>query len=157
MNSENSRLEKLLEEQEKVEDRIKQIQIKKNSQKRKLMAEKIINQIEAQQSTNKRAIETRKKILLGAMLQEWVRTGEIEQSTLDQRLVVGGLNKPTILNSTSDDDNQIAILWLFAPPSTRSLPGERAGSGVVWISWFRRGGESGGLKLADVKAKSLGR
>ena len=33
-------------------------------------------------------------------------------------LVVGGLNKPTILNSTSDDDNQIAILWLFAPPST---------------------------------------
>jgi hypothetical protein len=86
MNSENSRLEKLLEEQEKVEDRIKQIQIKKNSQKRKLMAEKIINQIEAQQSTNKRAIETRKKILLGAMLQEWVRTGEIEQSTLDQRL-----------------------------------------------------------------------
>ena len=33
-------------------------------------------------------------------------------------LVVGGLNKPTILNSTSDDDNQIAILWLFAPPTT---------------------------------------
>ena len=54
--------------------------------KRKRMAEKIINQIESRQSTNKRAIETRKKILLGAMLQEWVRTGEIEQSTLDQGL-----------------------------------------------------------------------
>ena len=34
-------------------------------------------------------------------------------------LVVCGLNKPTILNSTSNDDNQVAILWLFAPPSTR--------------------------------------
>ena len=54
--------------------------------KHKRMAEKIINQIESRQSTNKRAIETRKKILLGAMLQEWVRTGEIEQSTLDQGL-----------------------------------------------------------------------
>ena len=86
MNSENSRLEKLLEEQKQIENRIKQIQVKKSSQKRKLMAEKIINQIESRQSTNKRAIETRKKILLGAMLQEWVRTGEIEQSTLDQGL-----------------------------------------------------------------------
>ena len=37
---------------------------------------------------------------------------------VEKALVVGGLNKPTILNSTSDDDNQIAILWLFAPPST---------------------------------------
>ena len=54
--------------------------------KRRRMAEKIINQIESLQSTNKRAIETRKKILLGAMLQEWARTGEIEQSTLDQGL-----------------------------------------------------------------------
>ena len=54
--------------------------------KHKRMAEKIINQIESLQSTNKRAIETRKKILLGAMLQEWVRTGEIEQSTIDQGL-----------------------------------------------------------------------
>ena len=48
------------------------------------MAEKIINQIESRQSMNKRAIETRKKIFLGAMLQEWVRTGEIEQSMFDQ-------------------------------------------------------------------------
>ena len=45
MNSENSRLEKTLEEQKQIENRIKQIQFKKSSQKRKLMAEKIINQI----------------------------------------------------------------------------------------------------------------
>ena len=50
------------------------------------MAERIINQMESRQSMNKRAIETRKKILLGAMLQEWVRTGEIEQSMFDQEL-----------------------------------------------------------------------
>ena len=75
MNGENSRLEKILEEQKQIENRIKQIQVKKNSQKRKLMAEKIINQMESRQSTNKRA-----------MLQEWMRTGEIEQSTIDQGL-----------------------------------------------------------------------
>ena len=54
--------------------------------KHKRMAEKIINQIESRQLIDKRAIETRKKILLGAMLQEWVRTGEIEQSMIDQGL-----------------------------------------------------------------------
>ena len=54
MNSENSRLEKTLEEQKQIENRIKQIQVKKNSQKRKLMAEKIINQIESRQFTNVR-------------------------------------------------------------------------------------------------------
>ena len=54
--------------------------------KRKAMAEKIVNQIQTRQSVNKRTIETRKKILLGAMLQEWVRTGEIEQSTFNQGL-----------------------------------------------------------------------
>jgi hypothetical protein len=53
---------------------------------KKSRAEKILNQIQARESTNKRAIETRKKILLGAMLQEWVRIGEIEQSTLDRGL-----------------------------------------------------------------------
>ena len=53
---------------------------------KKARAEKILNQIEARESTNKRTIETRKKILLGAMLQEWVRTGEIEQFTFDQGL-----------------------------------------------------------------------
>ena len=53
---------------------------------RKARAEKILNQIKARESGSKRMIETRKKILLGAMLQEWVRTGEIEQSTTDQGL-----------------------------------------------------------------------
>ena len=53
---------------------------------KKAIAEKILNQIQTRESTNKRTIETRKKILLGAMLEEWVRTGEIEQSTLDQGL-----------------------------------------------------------------------
>ncbi len=53
---------------------------------KKARAENILNQIQARESTNKRAIETRKKILLGAMLQEWVRTGEIEQSMFDQGL-----------------------------------------------------------------------
>ena len=53
---------------------------------KKARAEKILNQIQTRESTNKRTIETRKKILLGAMLEEWVRTGEIEQSTLDQGL-----------------------------------------------------------------------
>ena len=65
MNSENSRSEKLLEEQKQIENRMKQIQAKKSSQKRKLMAEKIINQMESRQSTNKRAIETRKKFSWG--------------------------------------------------------------------------------------------
>ena len=54
--------------------------------KRKAMAEKIVNQIQMRQSVNKRTIETRKKILLGAMLQEWVRTGEVQQAALDQGL-----------------------------------------------------------------------
>ena len=86
MNNENSRLEKIIEEQKQIENRIKQIQVKKNFQKRKRMAEKIINQMESRQSMNKQAIKTRKKILLGVMLQEWMRTGEIEQSMLDQGL-----------------------------------------------------------------------
>ena len=63
MNRENSRLEKLLEEQKQIENRIKQIQVKKNFQKRKLMAEKIINQIESRQSTNKRGKDSGLKSL----------------------------------------------------------------------------------------------
>lgn len=54
--------------------------------KKKARVEKILNQIKARQSTNKRAIETRKKILLGAMLQEWARTGKIDQAMIDQGL-----------------------------------------------------------------------
>jgi hypothetical protein len=53
----------------------------------KARAEKILNQIKARESTNKRTIETRKKILLGAMLQEWMRTGEIEQARVEAGLI----------------------------------------------------------------------
>ena len=53
---------------------------------KKARAEKILNQIQARESTNKRTTETRKKILLGAMLQEWVRTGEIEQAKVETGL-----------------------------------------------------------------------
>lgn len=53
---------------------------------KKARAEKILNQIEARQSTNKRTIETRKKILLGALVGELVRTGKIEQAMIDQEL-----------------------------------------------------------------------
>jgi hypothetical protein len=54
--------------------------------KKKARVEKILNQIEARQSTNKRTIETRKKILLGAMLQDWLVSGQIDQATIDQGL-----------------------------------------------------------------------
>ncbi len=50
------------------------------------MAEKIISQIEARQSVNQRTIETRKKILLGALVGELLRTGKIEQETIEQGL-----------------------------------------------------------------------
>jgi|GEM_PF-3124992 len=53
---------------------------------RKARAEKILNQIEARESVGQRKIETRQKILLGAMLQEWVRTGEIEQARVEAGL-----------------------------------------------------------------------
>lgn len=54
---------------------------------KKARAEKILNQIEARESGSKRTTETRKKILLGAMLQEWVRTGEIEQARVEAGLI----------------------------------------------------------------------
>ena len=53
---------------------------------KKARAEKILNQIQARESVNQRTSETRKKILLGAMLQEWVRTGEIEQAKVETGL-----------------------------------------------------------------------
>ena len=49
----------------------------------KARAEKILNQIEARESVNERKIETRQKILLGAMLREWVRSGEIDRAKVD--------------------------------------------------------------------------
>lgn len=53
---------------------------------KKARVEKIINQIQARQSANQRTIQTRKKILLGALVAELVRTGKIDQATIDQGL-----------------------------------------------------------------------
>ena len=64
MNSENSKLEKLLEERKQIENRIKQIQTKKNSQKRKL--------------------DTRRKILFGIMFEKLVVEGQIKDQTITQ-------------------------------------------------------------------------
>ena len=64
MNSENYRLEKLLEERKQIENRIKQIQAKKNSQKRKL--------------------DTRRKILFGIMFEKLVVEGQIKDQTITQ-------------------------------------------------------------------------
>ena len=64
MNSEDSRLEKLLKERKQIENRIKQIQAKKNSQKRKL--------------------DTRRKILFGVMFEKLVVEGRIKDETIAQ-------------------------------------------------------------------------
>ena len=64
MNSENSKLEKLLEERKQIENRIKQIQTKQNSQKRKL--------------------DTRRKILFGIMFEKLVVEGQIKDQTITQ-------------------------------------------------------------------------
>ena len=64
MNSENYRLEKLLEERKQIENRIKQIQAKENSQKRKL--------------------DTRWKILFGVMFEKLVVEGRIKDETIAQ-------------------------------------------------------------------------
>jgi hypothetical protein len=64
MNSEDSRLEKLLKERKQIENRIKQIQAKKNSQRRKL--------------------DTRRKILFGVMFEKLVIEGRIKDETIAQ-------------------------------------------------------------------------
>ena len=58
MTAENPRLGKLLERRNQIENQIKQIQAKENSQKRK--------------------IETRRKILFGVMLEKLIAEGETE-------------------------------------------------------------------------------
>ena len=62
MTAENSRLGKLLERRNQIENQIKQIQAKENSQKRK--------------------IETRRKILFGVMLEKLITEGEIENEII---------------------------------------------------------------------------
>ena len=62
MSGENPRLGRLLEQRKQIENRIKQIHAKENSQKRKL--------------------ETRRKILFGVMLEKLITEGEIENEII---------------------------------------------------------------------------
>ena len=66
MNSENSKLEKLLEERKQIENRIKQIQAKKNSQKRKL--------------------DTRQKILFGVMFQGIIVDNRVNEEVINSAI-----------------------------------------------------------------------
>ena len=66
MNIENPKLEKLLKERQQIENRIKQIQAKKNSDKRKL--------------------DTRRKILFGVMFQKLIAEGQIENETITKAI-----------------------------------------------------------------------
>ena len=62
MSGEKLKLEKLLEQRKQIENRIKQIQAKENSQKRK--------------------VDTRRKILFGVMLEKLIAEGEIENEII---------------------------------------------------------------------------
>ena len=66
MNSENSRLEKILEERKQIENRIKQIQVKKNSQRRKL--------------------DTRRKILFGVMFQGIIVDNRVNEEVINSAI-----------------------------------------------------------------------
>ena len=66
MNSENSRLEKILEEQKRIENRTKQIQVKKNSQRRKL--------------------DTRRKILFGVMFQGIIVDNRVNEEVINSAI-----------------------------------------------------------------------
>jgi large subunit ribosomal protein L7/L12 len=66
MASENARLEKLLEQKGKIENRIKQIQAKENAQKRK--------------------IDTRRKVLLGVMLDGLIREGRVKDEVITEAI-----------------------------------------------------------------------
>ena len=92
MNSENSKLEKLLEERKQIENRIKQIQAKKNSQKRKL--------------------DTRRKILFGIMFEKLVVEGQIKDQTITQ-----------LINEhlKTDRDRDLVKSYLASLPKVDSL------------------------------------
>lgn len=63
MASENTRLEKLLEQRGKIENRIKQIQAKENAQKRKF--------------------DTRRKILLGVIFEGLLTDNQVTEETIN--------------------------------------------------------------------------
>lgn len=64
MSSENPKLEKLLEQRGKIENRIKQIQAKETAQKRKL--------------------DTRRKILFGVMFEGLITDGRVKEETINR-------------------------------------------------------------------------
>lgn len=66
MTSENGRLEKLLEQRGKIENRIKQIQAKENAQKRK--------------------IDTRVKVLFGVMFQGMLADNRVKEETINSAI-----------------------------------------------------------------------
>jgi hypothetical protein len=66
MSSENPRLEKLLEQRGKIENRIKQIQAKENAQKRK--------------------IDTRRKILFGVMFEGMLADNRVKEKTINSAI-----------------------------------------------------------------------
>lgn len=66
MSSENPRLEKLLEQRGKIENRIKQIQAKENAQKRKL--------------------DTRRKILFGVMFEGMLADNRVKEKTINSAI-----------------------------------------------------------------------
>lgn len=66
MTSENPKLEKLLEQRGKIENRIKQIQAKETAQKRKL--------------------DTRRKILFGVMFEGLITDGRVKEETISRAI-----------------------------------------------------------------------
>jgi hypothetical protein len=66
MSSENPKLEKLLEQRGKIENRIKQIQAKENAQKRKL--------------------DTRRKILFGVMFEGMLADNRVKEKTINSAI-----------------------------------------------------------------------
>lgn len=66
MSSENPKLEKLLEQRGKIENRIKQIQAKETAQKRKL--------------------DTRRKILFGVMFEGLIAEDRIREETINRAI-----------------------------------------------------------------------
>ncbi len=66
MSSENPKLEKLLEQRGKIENRIKQIQTKENAQKRKL--------------------DTRRKMLFGVMFERLIAEDRITEETITRAI-----------------------------------------------------------------------
>jgi large subunit ribosomal protein L7/L12 len=66
MSSDNPRLEKLLEKQKQIQNRIKQIQLKENAERRKF--------------------ETRRKILLGVMFHQMIVEGRIPNTLFNEFL-----------------------------------------------------------------------